>query len=88
MGSYLSLSAAPGTREWRLLDRLWSPAASLEGRVRPEPGSTVFQTLSNTEKETGDRCQLCEQLPEQAGHCSLEKAEEESDCHDQVGDGS
>lgn len=48
----------------------------------------MFQTLSNTEKETGDRCQLCEQLPEQAGHCSLEKAEEESDCHDQVGDGS
>lgn len=61
---------------------------AMEGRVRPEPGSAVFQILSDAEKETRDRCQICEQLPEQAGHCSLEKAEEESDCLGQVGNGS
>lgn len=87
MESHLSLSAALGSREWGLL-RPWFPAASLEGRVRPEPGSAVFQILSYTEKGTRDRCQICEQLPEQAGHCSLEKAEEELGCLGQVGNGS
>lgn len=84
MGSHLSLFAGLGTWEWGLfLDSLWLQAASLEGRVRPEPGSAVFQILSYTEKEARGRCPICEQLPEHAGHCPLENAEEESDCRGQ-----
>ena len=57
MGSHLSLFAGLGTWEWGLfLDSLWLQAASLEGRVRPEPGSAVFQILSYTEKEARGRC--------------------------------
>lgn len=60
--------------------------ASLGESVRPEPGSAVFQILSC--RKTSGTGASSEQLPEQAGHCSLEKAEEESDCRGQVGDGS
>lgn len=88
MGSHLSLFAGLGTQEWGLLlDGLRLPAASLEGRVRPDQEVPCFK-YSHTQKGTRDRCQVCEQLPELAGHCSLEKAEEESDCLGQVGNGS
>lgn len=43
---------------------------------------------SHGERKTSGTGANSEQLPEQAGHGSLEKAEEESDCHGQVGDGS
>lgn len=76
---YTSLSLLlqePGSEGYS--ERPWSPAASLQRKVRPEPGSALSQILSYT--EIGDRCQVCEQLPEQADHCSPEKAEEKSDC--------